>query len=142
MRSGGKIDLKKLQTIKTVNMEGTKLLEDYPKAGQVVKQWFLEKMLEGLKDENLPEDFKKHVREQDLGNEQVGKLIDLSPRGLFDVFDSHKIYIETLHEITGFWWKIKDDKTFLRLGNDPFKNRKDADKEAIVESFKLLEEKL
>jgi hypothetical protein len=35
-------------------MTGLELLEAYPKAGQVIKQWFLEQMLEGLKDKDLP----------------------------------------------------------------------------------------
>jgi hypothetical protein len=123
-------------------MEGTELLNDYPKAGQVVKQWFLEKMLDGLKDENLPEDFKEYVRAEGIDNDKIGKLIDSSPRALFDVFDSHKIYIETLHETTGFWWKIKDGKEHLRLCSDPTSTRKESDAHAIVEAFKLLEEKL
>lgn len=123
-------------------MKMLELLKEHPKTAIVIKQWFLEKMLESLKDESLPEDFKNYVREQGIDDEKIANMVENSPRSLFDVFDDHKLYIEILREITGFWWKIKDEKTFLRLGNDPYNNRKEAEMEAIVESFKLLEEKL
>jgi len=119
-------------------MKGTELLETYPKAAQVVKQWFLEQMLEGLKDDNLPEDFKKYVREQGIDNDKVGKLIDLSPRGLYDVFDSHKIYIGTVvDELNGFWWTINDKKSTVG-----YQHRKNCDNAVIQEVFKLLNDKL
>ena len=123
-------------------MNALELLETYPKTAIVVKQWYLEKMLDSLQNKDIPEDFKEAVRAKGIDNENIAMLINASPRNLFDVFDSHKIYVETLREITGFWWKIKDDKTFLRLGNDPYNIRKESDAEAIIEAFKLLEEKL
>jgi hypothetical protein len=119
-------------------MTGLDLLESYPKAGQVVKQWFLEKMLEGLKDENLPEDFKKYVREHDIDDDKIGKLIDSSPRALFDVFDENDVYIETVIDTDyNFWWKIGDIQSPIG-----YARRKDADRAAIIEAFKLLNEKL
>jgi len=123
-------------------MKMLELLQEHPKTAIVIKQWFLEKMLESLKDESLPEDFKNYVREQGIDDEKIANMVEASPRSLFDIFDEHKIHVEILHEVTGFWWKIKDDKTFLRLGNDPYKIRTEAEKESIIESFKLLEEKL
>ena len=123
-------------------MKMLELLKEHPKTAIVIKQWFLEKMLESLKDESLPEDFKDYVRQQGIDDEKIAGMIENSPRSLFDIFDEHKIHVETLHEVTGFWWKIKDDKTFLRLGNDPYKIRTEAEKESIIEAFKLLEEKL
>ena len=38
-------------------MDMKQLLEDHPKTAIVIKQWFLNKMLESIKDENVPEDF-------------------------------------------------------------------------------------
>jgi hypothetical protein len=118
-------------------MTGLELLTTYPKTGGVVKQWFLEKMLEGLKDENLPEDFKKYVREHDIDDDKIGKLIDSSPRALFDVFDDHKVYIDISCLNDKFLWGINDD-----MNNDVYKTRKDADRAAIIEAFKLINEKL
>ena len=61
------------------------LLENHPKTAIVIKQWLLDKLLESLKDESLPEDFKQHVREQGIDNDRVDKILTGSPRALFDV---------------------------------------------------------
>ena len=50
-------------------MKGIELLKEHSKAAIVMKQWFLEKMLEGLNDESLPDDFKVYVREQGIDDE-------------------------------------------------------------------------
>ena len=114
------------------------LLENHPKTATVVKQWLLDKMLESLKDDSLPEDFKQHVREQGMENDKVAKILSGSPRALFDVFDGHKIYVETIvDELGGFWWKIGETKSTIG-----YEYRKNCDEAAIVEAFKLLEAKL
>ena len=113
------------------------LLENHPKTATVVKQWLLDKMLESLKDESLPEDFKQHVREQGMENDKVAKILTGSPRSLFDVFDDHKVYIDISCLNDKFLWGINNE-----MNNNVYETRKDADEAAIVEAFKLLEEKL
>jgi hypothetical protein len=99
-------------------------------------------MLESLKSDSVPEDFKELVKQQGIDNERVAGILQGSPRALFDVFDGHKLYVETLHETTGFWWKIKSGDEYVRLSSDSYSERKESDSEAIVEAFKLLEAKL
>lgn len=123
-------------------MEMLQLLKEHPKTATVIKQWLLEKLLESMKDQTVPEEFKQYAREQGIDDNRVAGILAGNPRSLFDVFDSHKLYVETLHETTGFWWKIKDNENFLRLTSTPVATRKESDLEAIVEAFKLLEEKL
>jgi hypothetical protein len=113
------------------------LLENHPKTATVVKQWLLDKMLESLKDESLPEDFKQHVREQGMENDKVAKILTGSPRALFDVFDNHKVYIDISCLNDKFLWGINND-----MNNSVYEIRKEADFAAIVEAFKLLEAKL
>lgn len=123
-------------------MDMKQLLEDHPKTAIIIKQWLLEKLLNGLKDDKIPEDFKEFARQEGVSDDRVVGILQGSPRTMFDIFDNHKIYVETLHETTGFWWKIKDSKDYVRLASDPYHDRKDSDSEAIVEAFKLLEAKL
>jgi len=119
-------------------MKMLELLENHPKSTIVVRQWFLSKMLETLNDENLPEDFKKHVMDQGIELERIANVIDGNARVLFDVFDNHKIYIEiTVDQTGGFWWKIGENKSTVG-----YEFRKNADIAAVTEAFKLLEEKL
>lgn len=114
------------------------LLEEHPKSAIVIKQWFLDKMLESLKDDGLPEDFKEYVRQQGIDNDKVANILNGSPRSLFDVFDNHKIYVEiTIDDLGGFWWKVGETKTPVG-----YEYRRNAETAAIIEAFKQLEAKL
>jgi len=118
-------------------MKMLELLKENPKTAIVIKQWFLEKMLESLKDESLPEDFKDYVRQQGIDDDKIANMIEASPRSLFDVFDDHKLYINI--DITaGQWgWEVGSS-----IENAACSSRKEAETAAIIEAFKLLEEKL
>lgn len=122
-------------------MNGIELLEKYSKAATVIKQWFLEKMLESLKDESLPETFKEYARQQEIDNDKIGKLIDGNPRTLFDVFDENDLSINivrTPNRTEGWEWEIMQES----VENSICKSRKEAELFAIEAAFKLLNEKL
>lgn len=119
-------------------MDMKKLLEDHPKTATVIKQWLLERMLESMKDDSVPEEFKQYAREQGIDNERVAGILNVNPRALFDVFDNHKIKVETIvDELGGFFWKIGGTQS-----PKCYEFRIKCDKAAIEESFKLLEAKL
>ena len=118
-------------------MDMKQLLEDHPKTATVVKQWLLERLLEGLKDSNVPEDFKEFTRQQGIDNERVAGILNGSPRALFDVFDSHKLYIQISGDQHGWSWELDSS-----VENSICSSRKEADTAAIIEAFKLLEAKL
>ncbi len=122
------------------------LLEKYPKAAKIVKEYYLNKLLEGLKDKGLPEDFKDHVKQQGLPEEQIVKLLEVNPIALTEIFDKYKLIIcinglGQIEEEVSFIWSI-----FNGIGHqaDIFKyeTRKKAEEAAIIEAFKLLEDKL
>jgi len=125
------------------------LLEKYPKAAKVVKEYYLNKLLKSLEDKGLDEDFKEHVRQQGVPEEQIFKLLEANPIALTDIFDSHGILIN----IDAFF-NSKKEKTFGYLIDDgkdhPMEDnrsvvlpdRKTAEQGAVEYSFKLLEEKL
>lgn len=122
-------------------MNGIELLEKYSKANTVIKQWFLKKMLESLKDESLPETFKEYARQQEIDNDKIGKLIDGNPRTLFDVFDENDLSINivrTPNRTEGWEWEIMQES----VENSICKSRKETELFAIEAAFKLLNEKL
>lgn len=116
------------------------LLTEYPKTTILIKQWFLNKMLESLKDPGITEDFKDSIKLDEVVNdEQIARIVDNSPRALFDIFDSYGIYINVLRtDNNQFIYSIKDYKHALV----PCETRLEADRFAIVFAFKILEEKL
>ena len=114
------------------------LFETYPKAAKVVCSWFLDKMLESLDTNKIPDDYKETIRKQGLPSDKVSTMVENNPRALFDVFDKHQIYIETVIDSDiMFWWKIGENQS--SVGYD---DRKSAEMDAVREAFKLLDEKV
>ena len=114
------------------------LLDNHPKTANVVKQWLLDRMLESLKDDKLPEDFKEMVRQQGITDDKVVGILENSPRSMFDIFDNHKIFITII--------PLREQSYSLKINNvdyqDKFSERIHADGFAIAEAFKLLEAKI
>lgn len=119
-------------------MKGLQLLEQYPLTAKVIREWFLERMIESLQDENVPDEFKNYMRDQGVQNDKVGVMIDANPRMLFDVFDDNDvIIIIKYHENFGFTWAVEeaDEQSF-------YKTRKEAELFAIEAAFEILETEL
>jgi hypothetical protein len=117
------------------------LLNKYPKAAEVVKNWFTDKMIESLNTDDVPEDFKEMIRQDVIDNEKLDKILGKQPRTLFDVFDEHKIYIE-IQLNTGssvkFLYLINKNQTSF----EQYNTRKEAEGFAVETAFEILEQKL
>lgn len=118
-------------------MKGEKMLEQYPKAAKVIKDWFLDRMMESLKTDDLPDDFKEFVKAQGVDNDRIGTLIDANPRTLFDVLDDNKIFISIVNNHSDWWWGINTGMT-----DKKYPSRKEAEIGAIEEAVKILNEEL
>jgi hypothetical protein len=123
-------------------MSALELLEKYDKSCLVVKQFYLDKLLESLKSEELPDYYKEFIKAQDFGNQDIAKMIESNPRNLFDVFDSHKIYINITSFSDGsFSYSIMGDLAAVG-SSEIFKSRVEAEKKVIEEAFEMLNNKL
>ena len=119
-------------------MKGLELIEKYPLAGKVIKEWFFKSMLESFKDDSVPDEFKEFMLEQGIEDDKIGTLIDVNPRMLFDVFDDNDIVIEnSLYPSGEFTIKIGNQAT-----TQSWKKRKEAELFAIEAAFEILENKL
>lgn len=119
------------------------LLEKHPKAAEVVRNWFTDKMIESLKTDDVPEDFKEMIRKDVIDNEKLDKILGTQPRTLFDVFDDNKIFIFIQY------MDVKDNieffHSFRNIDTNPvklFKTRKEAESFAVEVAFEILEQKL
>ena len=120
-------------------MKGIELLEQYPLTAKVIREWFLEKMIESLQDENVPDEFKNYMRDQGVENDKVGVMIDANPRMLFDVFDENEIFIGTnVTQKDAFHCTINNS---LSPGGTHY-TRKEAELFTIEAAFEMLETKL
>ncbi len=129
-------------------MTGLELLEKYPLAKNVVKDWFMKSMIESFKDEDVPDEFKQFMLEQGIEDDKVGKLIDVNVRVLFDVFDENGIiiYFMIFSSPEGVRFSAA-----IHTGNGEVKpnpigkqynTRKEAEHAAVEAAFEILEEKL
>jgi hypothetical protein len=119
-------------------MGGLELLKKHPISSKLIKDWFMEKMIESLNDASITEEFREFMREQSIDDDKIGILIDANPRMLFDVFDDNDIIIENF---------LYPDGTFtIKIGNQAttqsWKTRKEAEAFAIEAAFEILEETL
>ena len=120
-------------------MKAIELLEKYPLATEVVRDWFIKRMMESVnEDDDVPEDFKKFMIDQGVPNDRLCIFIDANPRSLFDVFDENEIVIETsLYPNGEFTIKIGNQAT-----TNSWKTRIEAEAFAIEAAFEILEETL
>lgn len=128
-------------------MKTQELLTKYPLTTKVIKDWWLEKLMESMKENSIPEEFKESILvEEVITDDRLVILIDVQPRSLFDVFDENKIFI-----CISVWTKTPGDFENVEFGialnatnknNSNFSSRKEAESVAIEEAFELLEAKL
>jgi hypothetical protein len=123
-------------------MKGIELLEQNPETAKLICSYYLEIMLESLKNEGLPEDFKESIREEGIDNSNVAAILDGNPRNLFDFFDSHNMYINVTSFSDGsFSYSITSDIA-TSGSSEVYKTRKEADKIAVETAIKQLESTL
>jgi hypothetical protein len=121
--------------------KGIELLEQYPKASEVVLEWYKNKMKDSLNISALSEDIKESFNDYIIGLDHISVMIDTNPRFLFDVLDENDIYVEILVDyksnIANFSYTVISDEMY----SNPltYISRKHAELAAIEQAFKLLE---
>ena len=121
-------------------MKAIELLETYPRAAETVNEFYHSKMIESLSTEDIPEEFKELVKQQEFDNEYIAKFIDGNPRILFDVFDSNDIYIQISVDLENECFRYSFDGGHVE-SND-YELRIVAEKAAIEAAFQILNDKL
>ena len=126
-------------------MIAIELLEKYPEAATVINEFYRSKMIDSLNTEDVPEDFKELVKQQEFDNEYIAKFIDGNPRILFDVFDDHSLHIEILVMYSDrpsiFTYTVVEGD-LIHSQPTKYNSRIEAEKVAIETAFQILNEKL
>jgi hypothetical protein len=128
-------------------MKGIELLETYPKAATVIKDFYNNKLIDSVSNssEEIPEEFKEMIKQQSFDNEYVATFIDSNPRFLFDVFDDNELNVEILVMYSDrpsmFTYTVVEGD-LIHTEPTKYNSRIEAEKVAIEEAFKLLNERL
>ena len=113
------------------------LLEKYPHATEVVKDWFMQKMLESFKDESVPAEFKEFMRQQGITDDRLATILGENPRVLFDILDDNQLIINVVHSINGFSWDVDTIKSV-----EFHSSRRQAELAAVERAFEILNDRL
>lgn len=118
-------------------MTGLELIKEYPKAGEIILQWYKDKMQASLTDvEGITEDLKESFKQYTVGDAHMGLMIDSTPRMLFDVFDDNSIFIE-IFKRDRFSYSINEGEVM----SGSWETRKEAELQAIEQAFIILDKK-
>ena len=126
-------------------MKALDLLETYPKAAEVINEFYRSKMIESLNTEDVPDEFKELVKQQEFDNQYIAKFIDGNPRILFDVFDDHELHVEILvmySDRPSIFTYTVIEGDLIHTQPTKYNTRIEAEKVAIETAFQILNEKL
>jgi hypothetical protein len=119
-------------------MKAIELLEKHPQSTELVRAWFMQRMIDSVKGDNeVPEDFKNFMLEQGIENDRMAVMIDANPRMLFDVFDENEIFISI--NITNRKFNYRIDNI---INPTEYSTRKECELISITRAFEILENKL
>ncbi len=126
-------------------MNAQELLETYGKAATIVKAYYVEKFIESMVTENVPENYKEFARSEGIDKGTIAKMVESMPRALFDVFDSYELHIEILVMYSDkpsiFTYTVVEGD-LIHTQPTKYNSRIEAERVAIEEAFKLLDEQL
>lgn len=119
-------------------MNALKLLQDNPDAAKIIKEYYVNLMINSLDDSSLPENFKEFIREQGIDEEKVAQMMEANARNVYDVLDDNGFIISILFDsnVKRFVWYINDG------GHTVCTTRKQAENEAVAEAIVLLQEEI
>jgi hypothetical protein len=122
-------------------MKAIELLETYPKAATVIKEFYYGKMINSLQEDNdIPQEFKDMVKAQQFDSEYIATFIDNNPRFLFDIFDANDVYIQITVDLENNCFRYSFDGGQVESNN--FLTRIAAETRSIEAAFEILNEKL
>jgi len=127
-------------------MKGKELLDTYPKIAKVIKEWFTTKMMESMSNaDDIPEEFKNHMKERGVDDELLINVIDKNPSALFEIFDSLHVYIGIVidqlpeTEQVVFNYFICPKGKCLDTSPQEFFNRKDVEHYAMLAAIEYID---
>lgn len=118
-------------------MTTLELVQNYPDATNVVREWFVNKMMESIKESDAPEEFKQMMRDQGIDDDRLVAMMDASPRLLLDVLDQNDVIIQ-INAGKVFSYSINEGEVIAGGWN----NRREAERAAIEQAFIMLDAKM
>lgn len=114
-------------------------LEQYPLAGKLLHDYYLDLMLESVNMSQLPDDYKEQIKADGIEMDKIEDIANTNPRHLFDFFDGQGIYVNVKASTEGtFMFSIVGDVAMVG-STKTYNTRKEAESNAIEQAMKQLE---
>lgn len=120
-------------------MNALELLQQNPDAAKIIKEYYVNLMINSLDDSALPESFKDFVKEQGLDEGNVAQMMEANARNVYDVLDENGFVISMNWDMAfnKFSYHINDGKY-----DKYYDTRKEAENEAVASAIRQLQDKL
>lgn len=120
-------------------MNALELLQENPNAAKIIKEYYINLMIDSLDDSSLPENFKEFVKEQGIDEDKVAQMMEANARNVYDVLDENGFVISIIYDAAfkKFSWFINDDQHKIVCDS-----RKQAENEAVAAAIVRLEERI
>ena len=115
------------------------VLKQNPKAATVMKNYYIDLMIESSKD--LPDHFREFLEDRGLEISNIAAMMETGPRNLFDVFDEYGIFINISKTNNGKSYQC-DVSQDLKGESQGANTRKEADLKGVILAIEMLEKKL
>ena len=120
-------------------MNALELLQQNPHAAQIIKDYYVELMINSLDESSLPENFKDFLKEQGIDDEKVAQMMEANARNVYDVLDENGFVISMN-------WDMAFNKFSYHINDDQYKllydSRKEAESAAVNVAIHRLQNKL
>jgi DNA-binding winged helix-turn-helix (wHTH) protein len=123
-------------------MKTIEILRANKKAGNYIKEWFLEKLANNIKNFKRDESFKQLMSNTTVTDEQIDTIISEAPRNLLDLLDDKGVMITIVAKGESFSGNIYNARTEEQLDIDKHTTRKEFDVSALQKALPILEENL
>lgn len=113
-----------------------KVLNDYPIATEIAREWFIKKMKQNLDEDLADENFKEFMLRKGVPDDTLTIMLDQNPRTFFDVLDENRLFIEIrMSEKAegGFYYLVNTVED-----NQIYETRIPCERAAVIKAFELL----
>lgn len=120
-------------------MNALELLKDNPDAAKIIREYYVDLMLNSLDESILPENFKEFLKEQGIDDDKVAQMMEANARNVYDVLDDNGFVISMNWDMAfnKFSYHINDGKY-----DKYYDTRKEAENEAVAVAIGRLQEKI
>jgi hypothetical protein len=119
------------------------ILNDYPIATEIVREWFLKRMRRSFEEDNVSDEFKEGMLKMGVPDSTLAIMLDQSPRNFFDVLDENGICVTIDFELKPYTTYVLNRIFTYQLNHvhfhgEEFNNRVSCERAAVVKALEML----